>query len=53
MTVKDIESAVTQLSPPELEEFAGWFEEYQARLWDGQIERDVRSGKLDGLIREA
>jgi hypothetical protein len=53
MTVKDIELAVTGLSPSDLGEFAVWFEEYQAHLWDCQIERDVRSGKLDALIRKA
>ena len=53
MTVKDIESAVIKLSPPDLEEFAIWFEEFQAHQWDCQIERDVRSGKLDDLIRKA
>lgn len=53
MTVKEIESAVSGLSRSDLEEFAVWFEEYQAHLWDCQIERDVRSGRLDSLIRKA
>jgi hypothetical protein len=53
MTVKEIELAVSGLSQSDLEEFAVWFEEYQARLWDCQIERDVRTGKLDALIRKA
>ena len=53
MTVKDIQSAVSQLTPPQVAEFAGWFEEFQAELWDRQIERDVRSGKMDALIRQA
>jgi hypothetical protein len=27
--------------------------EFDARLWDAQIEADAKAGKLDGLITEA
>lgn len=53
MSVKEIESAISQLSHPELAELAAWFAEFQAEEWDKQIERDVRSGRLDGLIQQA
>ncbi len=47
--LEDIEQAVEQLSPEELARFRDWFLELQERLWDAQIERDVRSGKLEKL----
>jgi hypothetical protein len=53
MTVKELESAIARLSPSELAELAAWFEEFQADAWDKQIERDVRAGRLDTLIKQA
>ncbi|HZP83351.1 MAG TPA: hypothetical protein VFB21_17035 [Chthonomonadaceae bacterium] len=53
MSVQEIERAVAQLSPTELQEFAEWFADYQAEIWDKQIEADVQSGRLDALIAEA
>ena len=53
MDVKEIESAIAQLSPSELAELAKWFEEFQARAWDAQLEQDVRTGRLDALIQQA
>jgi hypothetical protein len=51
--VEDIEKAVTKLSLEQLAKFRNWFEEYQARLFDEQIERDAKAGKLDKLIAKA
>ena len=51
--LEQIEKAITALSPEEIRKFAGWFEEFQADLWDRQIERDVAAGRLDKLIDEA
>jgi hypothetical protein len=51
--LEDITKAVEQLSPEELAQFRDWFEELQARLWDEQIERDMKAGKLDFLLDEA
>jgi len=42
-----------QLSEKELATLRAWFAEFQARQWDGQIERDVAAGKLDWLAEEA
>jgi hypothetical protein len=53
MSVQEIETAVTQLPSPELARFAAWFEEYQADLWDKQIERDALSGRLDAFAEQA
>ncbi len=44
-----IEGEVKELSPGELADFRRWFAEFDAELWDRQIERDVASGKLDTL----
>ncbi len=51
--LEDIEKAVERLSPEELARFRAWFEELEARLWDEQIERDAKAGKLDWLVEEA
>jgi len=53
MSIQEIETAVTQLPSPELASFAAWFEEYQADLWDKQIEQDALSGRLDALAEQA
>ena len=51
--LEKIEADVKALSPAEARKFAAWFADWQADLWDDQIERDVQSGKLDKLIAEA
>ena len=45
--------AVSALSPEELAEFRRWFAEFDAAAWDRQIERDVKTGKLDARADEA
>lgn len=47
ITIKEIEKAVTELSPEQLAEFRAWYEEFDAALWDRQLEVDETSGKLD------
>lgn len=53
MSVKEIEAAISQLSPEELAQFTEWFTEFQATAWDEQLEADTKAGKLDELVREA
>jgi hypothetical protein len=53
MDIKEIESAIAQLPNSELAELAKWFEEFQARVWDEQLEQDVKSGRLDALLKQA
>ena len=48
-TVKDIESAVTQLSRNDLTAFRAWFAEFDSAIWDRQIEADADSGRLDAF----
>jgi hypothetical protein len=53
MDVKEIESAIANLPPAKIAELAKWFEEFQAQVWDQQIERDLKAGRLDSLLEEA
>jgi hypothetical protein len=53
MSVKEIESAIVQLSPGELNELVAWLEEHYAQVWDERIEQDLAAGRLDGIIAEA
>lgn len=52
-TVKEIESAITQLEPNEVHAVADWLQEYREELWDKQIAADAQAGKLDPLIQKA
>ena len=51
--VENIEQEVEALTPAELAAFRRWFLEFDAQIWDSQIEEDVRKGKLDRLAEEA
>ena len=53
ITVAEISGAVRRLPKRELARFRKWFAEYDAAVWDRQIESDLKAGKLDVLIREA
>ena len=53
MDVKEIENAIASLPPSEIAELAKWFEEFHAQIWDQQIERDLKTGRLDSLLEEA
>jgi hypothetical protein len=52
-TVEDIERAILQLPPAELDRFRAWFEALEAERFDERIERDARAGKLDKMADEA
>lgn len=43
---------VEKLSPEDLKKFRAWFAEFDAHLWDAQIEADAKAGKLDALVAE-
>ena len=53
MSVKEIEQAIAQLPRSEVTELSRWFEEFQAQMWDEQIERDAKAGRFDELIEQA
>ncbi len=52
-SVKEIESAVAQLSEQDLSAFRTWFANFDAEAWDKQFEADVAAGRLDRLGDEA
>jgi len=52
-SVEEIERAVSELPSGELRRFREWFAEFDAELWDRQIERDLQGGRLDALVEEA
>ena len=51
--VKSLEKAVEALDPAALAEFRRWFAEFDAAVWDRQLEADATAGKLDALLSEA
>jgi len=51
--VQEIEKAVASLEPVEMATFRAWFEEFDASLWDQQLQADVESGKLDKIAEQA
>jgi hypothetical protein len=53
MSVDELETAITQLSPGEMARFAQWFDEYRADQWDRQIEQDILAGRLETLGKQA
>lgn len=50
MSIKEIESAIQQLSAKEVSELSVWLADYQASLWDDQIGRDLDAGRLDEVL---
>lgn len=52
-TVAEITGAVKRLPKRDLARFRKWFAEYDATVWDRQIEADDTAGKLLSLVREA
>lgn len=53
MSIKEIESAISELPPAEIAQLADWFYEFQAHVWERQIEHDVQSGRLESLVEQA
>lgn len=51
--VEKLAERIERLSRDELKAFRAWFVEFDARVWDAQIEADSKTGKLDALVSEA
>jgi hypothetical protein len=51
--LEELESRIRRLSPEDLAKFRAWFAEFDAALWDRQIELDAKRNKLDRLAKEA
>ena len=51
--IEELKQAIEKLTPEQLAKFRAWYEEFDARLFDEQIERDAKEGKLDKLAERA
>ena len=51
--VEQIEGQVKSLSLDELTAFRDWFVQFEAEVWDDQIEADAKNGKLRSLAERA
>ena len=52
-SIREIENAIQSLPPNELKQFRAWFAEFDAEIWDAQLEKDILSGKLDRISEQA
>ena len=52
MSILEIETAIAQLPKSEFAELMAWLQNYREQAWDKQIEDDLESGRLDGLLAE-
>jgi hypothetical protein len=51
--IEKIERQIQSLSPEELVALRAWFADFDAEVWDRQLESDVEAGKLDALAERA
>lgn len=51
--IEKIGREIKGLSPSELAAFRQWFRDFDAQVWDHQIEEDLKAGKLDALANQA
>ena len=52
MSVTEIQAAITELAGDDLADLMKWLDEYQAKLWDKEIEKDLETGRLDAVLAE-
>ena len=52
-TVEEITTAIAQLPSEQVAQIRAWLAEYEECLWDEQIAKDEREGRLDGLAERA
>jgi len=53
IAIEEIEDVIMHLPQGKLKKFRAWFAEFDAKVWDEQIEKDALSGKLDALAAAA
>ena len=53
MSIQEIETAVAQLPPEELDQLMERLEEMRQEQWDQQIARDWEAGRFDEAIARA
>ena len=52
-TLQKIEQDIETLPANQVAELQVWLDDYNASLWDRQIQKDAQSGKLDVLMNQA
>ena len=52
-SIREIQTAVGELSSEEPSVFRAWFAEFDAKVWDQEFEQDVAAGRLEALAEEA
>lgn len=52
-TVEEIEQEIQELPPSGVARLSAWLMEYDATVWDKQMEEDAVSGNLNFLFEEA
>ena len=53
MSLHEIESAIMQLPPQEVDKLAVWLDDFRSREWDAEIARDLDAGRLDAFLAAA
>ena len=53
MRVEEIKAAIEELPGAEFVEIRKWVAEKDWQMWDQELERESKAGKLDFLIKEA
>lgn len=51
--IEELEKAVAELPPDQLQRFRAWFAEFEAARFDQEIERGANAGRLDRLAEQA
>ena len=50
MSLTEIQAAITELTSDDLADLMNWLDDYQANLWDKQIDEDLQAGRLDKVL---
>jgi len=53
IAIEELEDVIMHLPQGQLKKFRAWFAEFDAKVWDEQIEKDALSGKLNALASAA
>jgi hypothetical protein len=52
MSVTEIQAAITELTSDDLADLMNWLDDYQAKLWDKEIDEDLQAGRLEKVLAE-
>lgn len=51
--LEEFKQFVSSLDPKDVRKLTEWMDEYNAELWDQQIEADAKAGKFEDLAARA